>query len=140
MSEPGTRAFDADVEAFLGSLDDERTLADCRELVDIMSAATGQPPRMWGTSIVGFGSYHYRYASGREGDCHLTGFSPRRQGLSIYIMPGFSAYAPLMKKLGKHRIGKSCLYVKKLADVDRDVLRRLVERSVADMRGKYGGG
>ena len=137
MAQPKTRLTDADVDAFLGKVEDPKKLQDCRELVEIMSSATGQPPRMWGTSIVGFGSYHYKYASGREGDWMLTGFSPRKQNLTLYIMPGFSGYESLMDKLGKHKTGKSCLYVKRLDDVDRDVLRQLVKRSIEDMRERY---
>jgi hypothetical protein len=92
---------------------------------------------MWGTAIVGFGTYHYVYKSGRTGDWPVIGFSPRKQNISIYIMPGFSGYQPLMKRLGKHKVGKSCLYVKKLEDIDLNVLDRLIEVSVADMRNRY---
>ena len=92
---------------------------------------------MWGTSLIGFGSYHYRYQSGREGDWPVTAFSPRAQNLSIYIMPGFAHYRALMDKLGKYKTGKSCLYLKRLDDVDRNVLKRLVARSVADMKKRY---
>ena len=137
MSEPKTKLNDADVDAFLGKVEDRAKRQDCRELVDIMSAATGQPPRMWGTSIVGFGSYHYKYASGREGEFMITGFSPRAQSLTLYIMPGFRQFESLMKKLGKHKTGKSCLYIKRLSDVDENVLQRLIEGSVEHMRKKY---
>lgn len=89
---------------------------------------------MWGTSIVGFGSYHYKYDSGREGDMPVTGFAPRKQSLTLYIMPGFDAYEDLLSKLGKHKTGKSCLYINKLADVDMDVLRELVKQSVEAMK------
>ena len=93
---------------------------------------------MWGSSIVGFGSYHYRYASGREGDWPVAGFSPRKQNLVIYIMPGFSDYGDLLGKLGKYRTGKSCLYVNKLDDVDLELLEQLVRESVAEMKRRYG--
>ena len=103
----------------------------------MMSAATGAPAQMWGTSIVGFGRYHYRYASGREGDFMIAGFSPRKRALTLYIMAGFSEYEALLAQLGKHTIGKSCLYIKRLADVDQAVLREIVERSVQYIREKY---
>ena len=137
MAEPKTRRNDADVNAFLDAVEDKQKLDDSLELVKLMSAATGSKARMWGSSIVGFGTYHYKYASGREGDWPITGFSPRKQNLSIYIMPGFSRYETLMARLGKHKIGKSCLYVKKLDDIDLDVLKKLVGNSVADMRKMY---
>lgn len=92
---------------------------------------------MWSTSIVGFGTYHYKYESGREGDWPVTGFSPRKQSLTIYVMPGFSRYGSLMRKLGKYKTGKSCLYLKNLDDVDQQVLRELLIRSVADMKKLY---
>ena len=102
-----------------------------------MRAATGSRARMWGTSIVGFGSYHYKYASGREGYWMLVGFSPRKQNLTLYIMPGFKTFDKLMAKLGKYKTGKSCLYIKKLDDIDESVLRKLVAGSVKYMRSKY---
>ena len=99
-----------------------------------MSEITGEPAEMWGGSIIGFGSYHYVYESGREGDWFLTGFAPRKQSLTLYIMPGFEHYDDLLARLGKHKIGRSCLYINKLADVDMDVLRELVAESVSHMR------
>jgi len=98
---------------------------------------TGEKPAMWGSSIVGFGSYHYKYASGREGDAPLTGFSPRKQALTLYITAGFDRYGDLKQKLGKYSTGASCLYVKRLADLDQEVLRQLVKESVEHMRGLY---
>ena len=102
-----------------------------------MQEVTGKEPKMWGDSIIGFDSYHYKYASGREGDWPIAGFSPRKQALSIYIMAGFKKYDELMQKLGKYKTGKSCLYVKKLEDVDREVLKKLIQESVEYMREKY---
>lgn len=131
MAELKTRPNDASVDDFLSGVADERKREDCRTLVRIMSDATGAEPRMWGDSIVGFGTYHYRYASGREGDWMQVGFSPRKQNLTLYIMSGFSRYEELMKSLGKHSTGKSCLYIKKLDDVDMTTLKKLVEESVA---------
>jgi len=99
-------------------------------LVRIMASATGSKPKMWGSSIVGFGSYHYRYASGREGDWFTTGFSPRKQNLTLYVMGGLSGYASLLKKLGKHSTGKGCLYVKRLEDIHLPTLTKLIQVSV----------
>ncbi|MBV7338085.1 DUF1801 domain-containing protein [Chloroflexi bacterium TSY] len=99
-----------------------------------MKEVTGEEPQMWGTSIIGFGSYHFKYASGREGDWMLVGFSPRKQNLTLYIMPGFENYDELLGNLGKHKTGKSCLYINKLADVDQGVLKKLVKQSVDHMR------
>jgi hypothetical protein len=137
MSENKTQETEADVSAFISGIDDERKRADSETIVRMMSAATGAPPKMWGTSIVGFGQYRYRYESGREGDWMLCGFSPRKSNLSLYIMPGLTNYTTLLKKLGKHSTGKSCLYIKTLDDVDLDVLRELIEESVRDMRSKH---
>ncbi len=123
----------ASVTAFLDAIPDEERRRDCRRIVAMMKRLTKAQPKMWGTSIVGFGAYHYRYASGREGDLFLAGFSPRKSDLTLYIMSGFSGHAALMKKLGKHRTGKSCLYIKRLEDVDMDVLEELVRRSVAQV-------
>ena len=121
------------VTAFLAKQPPDRR-ADCQVIVHLMQEATGSPPAMWGTSIVGFGSYRYRYASGREGDWMLTGFSPRVQSLTLYIMAGFARYGALLAKLGKHGTGGSCLYIKRLADVDLTVLTKLVEESVRHLR------
>lgn len=126
---------DASVEEFLAGVVEERR-ADCAELIEIMGRATGAEPRMWGPSIVGFGSYHYKYDSGREGDWFLTGFSPRKQALTLYIMAGFERYDDLMRRLGRHSTGKSCLYVRRLDDVDLDVLTELVQASVDHMAAK----
>ena len=138
MAELKTKVNNTSVKKFLDTVKDERKRKDCRELSALMRSITGRNPKMWGTAIIGFGSYHYTYKSGQEGDWMLTGFPPRKQNVSIYIMPGFSGYGAIMKKLGKYKTGKSCLYVKNLDDIDRGVLRKLVERSVADMKLKYG--
>ena len=103
----------------------------------MMRRITGKPPKMWGTSIVGYGKYHYKYKSGREGDWFITGFAPRKQNLTIYIMPGFTRYPDIMKKLGKYKLGVSCLYIKSLADIDEKLLSELIEKSVFDMREMY---
>jgi hypothetical protein len=134
MAELKTRKNDASVEAFIDAVDDDTKRQDCRVVIDMMREITGEEPAMWGDSIVGFGSYHYKYASGREGDWLLTGFSPRKQNLTLYIMSGFSDYEALLGKLGKHKTGKSCLYVKRLDDVDLGTLRELIEKSVKRQR------
>lgn len=127
----------ASVKRFLGTVSDEHRRADCEVVLKLMKRVTGQDPAMWGTSIVGFGSYHYRYASGREGDWPLTGFSPRKQALTIYIMAGFSRYPDLMRRLGPHSTGSSCLYIKRLDAIDLDVLEELVRESVRHIQRAY---
>lgn len=134
MPQNKTQPTDASVDAFIDSIDNGRRRQDSREVLTLMREVTGEEPTMWGDSMVGFGKYHYRYDSGREGDWFLAGFAPRKSNLVVYIMSGFPRHAELMKKLGKHRTGSSCLYIKKLDDVDRDVLRELVRRSVEHTR------
>lgn len=137
MAEPKTRPTDASVAGFLATIDDPEMRADARKVASMMRRATGKRAKMWGTSIVGYGSYHYKYASGREGDFILTGYSPRKTALTVYIMPGFSRFEKLMSKLGKYKTGKSCLYIKRLSDVDEAVLEKLIDESVKYMRRKY---
>jgi hypothetical protein len=133
MAELKTQKNDASVEAFLNSVEDERKRRDSYALMEIMRQETGLEPKMWGPAIVGYGDYHYKYATGREGDSFLVGFSPRKQNLTLYIMSGFDDYDVLLGQLGKHSTGKSCLYIKRLDAVNQDVLRELVRRSVAHM-------
>ena len=135
MDEPKTKPNDASVEAFLNSVADEKKRADAFRVLQIMREETGEEPQMWGESMVGFGRYHYQYASGRQGDWPLTAFSPRKANLTLYITPGFDRYEALLAGLGKFTTGKSCLYVKRLSDVDETALRELVRQSVAVMRG-----
>jgi hypothetical protein len=132
MAELKTSRNDGDVDAFLDSVEDETRRRDARDLRRILSDVTGEPGAMWGPSIVGFGSHHYRYASGREVDWFKVGFSPRKQSLTIYLVPGVDRYQALLERLGDHKIGKGCLYVKRLSDVDAAVLRELVVASVRD--------
>lgn len=127
-----TKETKASVDAFIAKQPEE-VRADCQTLVKLMKKATGEEPRMWGTSMVGFGRYHYKGASGREGEWLITGFSPRKTNLSIYIIMGFEKHAALMKKLGKHSTGKGCLYVKRLADVDMKLLDELILKNVKAM-------
>ena len=137
MAENKTKSTKANVTEFINSIDDKQMRADARKVAAMMRRATGKRAKMWGSSIVGYGTYHYRYASGREGDFIITGFSPRKQALTVYIMPGFSPFDKLMAKLGKYKTGKSCLYIKRLSDVDEDVLERRIDGSVEYMRKKY---
>ena len=136
MAENKTQPSTVKPVDFLQTVDPKRQ-DDCMTLMKMMEDITGEKPVMWGPSIVGFGLYHYRYASGREGDFMRCGFSPRKQDLTIYIMSGFKDYGALLKKLGKHKTSVSCLYVKKLADVDVAVLHEIIERSVAWMDKTY---
>ena len=126
-----------DVKRFLDSVGDDKRRADGLAVLELMREVTGLQPALWRGSIVGFGSYHYRYDSGREGDWFLTGFSPRKQALSLYIIDGFDQYQQLLAALGKYRTGKSCLYVNRLEDIDLPVLRKLVRQSVAALKKKY---
>jgi len=134
MAELKTKVNKASVSEFLNSIEDDAVRKDCKEIAKIMKEVTKEKPKMWGTSIVGYGSYHYKYASGREGDWFVTGFSPRKQTITLYIMSGFDRYNELLKKLGKHATGKSCLYIKRLADVDKKVLKELIKESVKVMK------
>ncbi len=133
MSEPKTKKNNASVEGFLQSGENEKRRADSFVVLDLMKEVTNEEPAMWGTSIVGFGSYHYKFASGREGDWMKVGFSPRKQNMTLYIMDGFGSYDSLLQNLGKYKTGKSCLYINKLEDVDQTVLRELVRQSVASV-------
>ena len=134
MAENKTQKTGASVEDFINSVEIKRRREDGFALLEIMRDVTGAEAEMWGPSIIGFGDYHYKYESGREGDFFLTGFSPRKQSLSLYIMAGFEEYDSLLSSLGKHRKGASCLYINKLADVDMNVLRELIEKSVEQAR------
>jgi len=136
MAELKTKPTTASVSAFLDAIEDDERRKDCLTVAQIMKKATGAEPRMWGPSIIGFGDYRYKYESGRELDWFLTGFSPRKRELTLYIMPGFERYDALMAKLGKYKTGKSCLYIKRLADIDLKVLQTLVASSVAHMRAR----
>lgn len=137
MAEVKTKARRASVRKFLESVDNAKRREDSFAVLEIMKQITGEEPKMWGPSIVGFGTYHYKYASGREGDWMVTGFSPRKQALTLYIMAGFSRYDELMSKLGKYKTGKSCLYINKLEDVHLPTLKRLVRESVKHMKKTY---
>ncbi|MBK8139502.1 MAG: DUF1801 domain-containing protein [Chloroflexi bacterium] len=134
MAELKTKLTEESALAFLDQIENDQRRQDCLTVLELMKNVTGDEPRMWGESIVGFGSYHYRGKSGREGDWMLVGFSPRKQNLTLYIMAGFDGYDGLMSKLGKFKTGKSCLYINRLTDVDIQVLRDLIKQSVDYMR------
>jgi Domain of unknown function (DU1801) len=136
MGENKTKPTKLDVATFIDALTDENRRADAKALVKLMQGATGEKPKMWGPSIIGFGSYHYRYESGREGDMPLVGFSPRKTAAVLYGVMGFSGSEELLAKLGPHTTGKGCLYVKRLADIDPKVLRALVSKSVTAKRAR----
>jgi hypothetical protein len=136
VAENKTKATAVDPHDFVKQVDSEEKRKDAEELIRLMSKVTGKPPKMWGPTIIGFGKYHYKYESGREGDMCMAGFSPRKPSLVLYIGPGLED-EKLMSRLGKYKVGKGCLYIKKLADVDRAVLKELVVKSVAEMRKRY---
>ena len=130
-----TKLSTESVEAFLNTVEHEKKRQDCFKILEIMKSITKAAPKMWGKSIIGFGSYHYKYESGREGDWFLTGFSPRKQNLTIYLMTGFND--PLMEDLGKYKTGKSCLYIKQLEDIDTVLLKQLIINSIKKLGKMY---
>ena len=137
MSDNKTVPHDGSVTEFLSAVENDRRREDAFALLEIMREETGEEPVLWGPSIVGFGSYHYRYATGREGDFLATGFSPRKQNLVVYLMSGFDGFPELMGRLGRHSTGKSCLYLNRLGDVNEEVLRELIRRSVSHVKSRY---
>lgn len=137
MSSPKTAKNNASVLDFLETIEHPVRKADGLALYKLMNEVTGVTPVMWGESIVGYDEYHYIYASGQEGDWPMIGFSPRKQNLSIYVMPGFGIIKDLLPKLGKHKTSKACLYINKMADIDLDVLQQIIERAIVHMRKKY---
>ncbi|MDJ0904700.1 MAG: DUF1801 domain-containing protein [Woeseiaceae bacterium] len=137
MAENKTQPTKARVGDFLDAVDNPKRRADARKVLAMMRRVTGKRATMWGSSIIGFGKYQYRYESGREGEFMLTGLSPRKQNLAVYIIPGFEPFEAQMKKLGKYKTGRSCLYINKLEDVDEKVLEKLIDNSVKLMRKRY---
>ncbi len=133
MSENKTKPENASVETFLASIEPEAKREEARRLDALFRKVTGFEPVMWGASMVGYGRYHYRYESGREGDFFATGFSPRKAQHSIYILPGYTDFGAILERLGKHKKGKSCLYVKRLSDIDMDVLGELIAAGLKDL-------
>ncbi|MGB1445837.1 MAG: DUF1801 domain-containing protein [Flavobacteriaceae bacterium] len=137
MKENKTKQTNENVEWFLSSIEEDQKREDCQNLLDIMQEITQQPPKMWGTSIVGFGEYHYKYKTGREGDWFLTGFAPRKQALTLYLMCDLSHDGLDFEGLGKYKKGKGCLYVKRLSDVNLNVLKRIIKDSIKIIEEKY---
>ena len=137
MAELKTKKTEASVKDFLNTIKDEKIRRDCFEIDKIMKQATRAEPKMWGTSIIGYGSRHLKYASGRELDWMITGFSPRKANITLYVLSNFKNQAALLKKLGKYTTGKGCLYIKKLQDVDETVLEEIAGRAIAHMNEKY---
>jgi len=137
MAENKTKETKASVDKFINSIKDENIRKDCYTIIDLMKSVTKAEPKMWGTSIIGFDSYHYKYESGREGDMCVAGFSPRKQNLTIYLMPGFDKQKDYLKKLGKCKTSKVCLYIKSLKDVDLKILKKMIETSYKEMKKLY---
>jgi hypothetical protein len=137
MAELKTNPNDASVEDFLNSVEDAQKRADSWKVLEMMEEISKSPAKMWGPSIVGFGTYHYVYPSGKSGDWMLTGFSPRKQALTLYLMSGHAHFEDDLKILGKHKIGKSCLYIKKLSDIDEQVLRNMIKDSIDAVKRRY---
>ena len=137
MAENKTKQTKASVDKFIDAIKDESIQSDCYKIIKIMKSVTKEEPKMWGPSIIGFGSYHYKYASGREGDMCIAGFSPRKQNLTIYLMPGFEIQQSQLKKLGKYKTSKVCLYIKSLKDVDVKILKEMISISVKETKKLY---
>lgn len=137
MSDNKTKPTNSSVSAFLDAIEGDERRKDCQMLAAMMTKITGKPAVMWGPSIVGFDTYHYKYESGREGDMTVTGFSPRKGDISVYLTAGSAEQADLLARLGRHKMGKSCLYIRKLSDVDLTVLAQLISESVAEIKRRY---
>lgn len=137
MYEAKTKPTESSVSAYLDAIEDEGRRKDCKELAKLMTKVTGCKPKMWGTSIVGFDQYHYKYASGHQGDACIVGFSSRKGDLSVYMFAGYEGAEGLLAELGKHKLGRACLYLKRLSDVRMPVLEKLLARAVAEIRRRY---
>lgn len=136
-AENKTKATSVSPESFIETVEHDVRRADAKVLLDLFADVTQLVPRMWGPSIIGYGRYHYKYESGREGEFMMTGFSPRKANQVIYIMPGYTDHSAILDRIGKYKIGKSCLYINKLADIDLDVLRELIIAGFEDMKSRY---
>ena len=137
MAENKTKQTEASVESYLAAIADEDRRKDCETLTRLMTTATNQQPKMWGSSIVGFGSYHYKYASGREGDSCPVGFSSRKGDISIYLLADSTRQQELLSRLGRHKMGKGCLYIRRLSDVDMEILEKLIAVSYEERKKRY---
>ena len=138
MAELKTKPNDASVLGFLATIQDEKKRDDCHEIMNMMEEVSGEQPKMWGKSIIGYGTYHYKYASGREGDWMRIAFAPRKQNLTLYLLSGVESHPELLEKIGKYKNGKSCFYINKLDDVDRDILKKLMKASLDHLKKEYG--
>jgi len=136
--EAKTKQTEVSVESYLDAIADKSVREDCKTLIRLMQKVSGHPPKMWGAGIIGFGSYHYKYDSGHEGDICIVGFSPRKQNLTLYVLAGAPGQNDLLQKLGKHKAGKGCLYVKKLEDIDMGVLETLISGGIDHVKKKFG--
>lgn len=137
MAQNKTQVTDKDVSAFIASIENPVRRADAEELDLLFREVTGWEPRMWGPTIIGYGQYHYTYDSGRSGDFLATGFSPRKSNLSLYIMPGYADFGHILDRLGKHKLGKACLYINKLADIDRQVVAEIIRAGLDDLEKRW---
>jgi hypothetical protein len=137
MAEPKTKVNDASVEDFINATGDEKVIADCNTIIKMMQKASGEPPKMWGDAIVGFGLYTYKYSSGTTGDWPRLAFSPRKANLTLYLMPGFERMQDILQRLGKHKTSKACLYIKRISDVDLNVLKELIDWSLKEINEMY---
>lgn len=137
MAKNKTQPTDKSVKKFLQNVENKKKREDSFKLLEIMQDITGQEPVMWGTSMIGFDQYHYKYASGREGDMFMVGFSPRKRNLTIYIMPGYQDFSELLKDLGPHQLGKSCLYIKRLSDIHLPTLKKIIKKGYKTMKKRY---
>jgi hypothetical protein len=137
MTEAKTKLTERSVDSFIATVQDEKVRADCYAIINLMEKVTGEKPRMWGPAIVGFDKYTYKYESGRSGEICMTGFSPRKANITLYVLAGFPEQAELLQKLGKHKSGKGCLYIKKLDDVNINVLESLIRESIRFLKEKY---
>jgi len=137
MAEAKTKPTEISVNSFIQTVTDDQVRADCNAIIELMENASGEKPTMWGPAIVGFGKYTYKHESGRTGEICLTGFSPRKANITLYVLAGFQGQAELLEQLGKHKTGKGCLYIKKLSDINIDVLKNLVKGSIKFLKEKY---
>ncbi|MAK62177.1 MAG: hypothetical protein CMK09_14500 [Ponticaulis sp.] len=136
-AENKTKATDVDPKSFVANVEHDGRRADAETLLDVFTEVTGLEPSMWGPSMIGYGRYHYKYESGREGEFLMTGFSPRKANMVVYVLPGYTDHSDILNRIGKYKLGKSCLYINKLADVDMDVLKELITAGFDEMKTRY---
>ena len=137
MSEAKTKPTQRSVDSFIATVEDDKVREDCYTIINLMEKVTGEKPKMWGSAIVGFGKYTYKYESGRSGEICMTGFSPRKANITLYVLAGFPEQAELLQDLGKHKSGKGCLYIKKLDDVNINILKSLIKESITFLKERY---